>query len=85
MQYFNRNFEMSKAPACLNLTDMTFRNSVARAATVAMQRHSKHIFAATNAETTIEELYFMLVRVEMLQPGRFRARSQFIIRRWRED
>jgi hypothetical protein len=45
---------------------MSFRNSVAGAATVAMQWRGKQIFVATNPETTIKELYFILVLVEVL-------------------
>jgi hypothetical protein len=40
--------------------------SVVRVAAVATRRHGKHISAAKNPDTTIEELYFLLVSAESL-------------------
>jgi hypothetical protein len=39
--------------------------SAVRAANFATQRSGKHISAATNPDTTIEDLCFLLVRAEM--------------------
>jgi hypothetical protein len=49
--------------------------SVVRAATVATQRCAKHISAATNSTTTIEELCFLCGPCRNVITGRFRAQS----------